>query len=35
MGNDNLKLNDDYRGPSDEELMDIEDHLQDYDDYDD
>tara|TARA_B000000609_G_C23962798_1_gene234991 strand:- start:460 stop:567 length:108 start_codon:yes stop_codon:yes gene_type:complete len=35
MGNDNLKLNDDYNGPSDEELMDIEEHLHDYDDYDD
>lgn len=32
MGNDNLKLNDDYNGPSDEELMDIEEHLHDYDD---
>ena len=35
MGNDSLKLNDDYNGPSDEELMDIEEHLHDYDDYDD
>ena len=32
MGNDNLKLNDDYNGPSDEELMDIEEQLYDYDD---
>ena len=35
MGNDNLKLNDDYNGPSDEELMDIEEHLHDYDLFDD
>ena len=35
MGNDNLKLDDDYNGPSDQELMDIEEHLHNYDDYDD
>ena len=35
MENDDLNLNEEYSGPSDDELMDIEDHLHDYDDYDD
>ena len=35
MDNDDSNLNEEYNGPSDDELMDIEDHLNDYEDYDD
>ena len=35
MRNDNLNLNEEFNGPSDEELRDIEKHLDDYNDYDD
>jgi len=30
MENDELKLNDDYNGPTEDELREIEDHLDDY-----
>ena len=32
MGNDELNLNEDYDGPTEEELREIEDYLDDYDD---
>ena len=32
---DKLNLNEEVKGPSDEELRDIEQHLDDYNDYDD
>ena len=35
MGNDELNLNEEYNGPTEDELREIEDHLDDYDDYDD
>ena len=35
MINDKLNLNEEFKGPSDEELWDIEQRLDDYDDYDD
>ena len=33
MGNDELNLNEEYDGPTEQELRDIEDHLDDYDDW--
>jgi len=35
MRNEELNLENGYKGPSDDELKDIEQHLHDYDDYDD
>mgnify|MGYP001211018301 CR=1 FL=1 len=35
MENNILKLSEEHKGPSDEELLDIEQHLDDYEDYDD
>ena len=32
MGHDELNLDEKYTGPTEEELRDIEDHLDDYDD---
>ena len=32
MGNDELNLNEEYNGPTEDELRKIEDHLDDYDD---
>ena len=30
MGNDELNINEEYNGPTEDELREIEDHLEDY-----